>query len=121
MTSVRVAFVLIFVMVQLCTAEYVVYGRKMTLDANLPLNPNRWHHPLITQLSRFRVHLDCLKIRKASAPEKTYCLFFRMHNVNGLGFIPGVFFLAIKYVHNVVRSNLIIHNNLTKEVQIISI
>ena len=33
------------------TAEYVVYGWKMTLDDNLSLNPNRCHHPLITQLS----------------------------------------------------------------------
>ena len=31
MTSVWVAFVLIFAVVQLCTAEYVVYGQKMTL------------------------------------------------------------------------------------------
>ena len=50
MTSVWVAFLLIFAMVQLCTAEYVVYGRKMTLDDNLSLNPNRCHRPLITQL-----------------------------------------------------------------------
>ena len=35
MTSVRVAFVLIFAVVQLCTAEYVVYGQKMTLEDNL--------------------------------------------------------------------------------------
>ena len=51
MTSVWVAFVLIFVVVQLCTAEYVVYGQKMTLDNNLSLNPNQCHHPLITQLT----------------------------------------------------------------------
>ena len=51
MTSSRVAFVLIFAMVQLCTADYVVYGRKMTLDDNLSLNPNQCHHPLITQLT----------------------------------------------------------------------
>ena len=38
MTLVCVVFVLIFTMVQLCTAEYVVYGRKMTLDDNLSLN-----------------------------------------------------------------------------------
>ena len=42
---------LIFAVVHLCTAEYAVYGRKMTLDDNLPLIPNRCHHPLITQLS----------------------------------------------------------------------
>ena len=62
MTSVPVAFVLIFAVVQLCTAEKVVYGRKMTLDDNLSLNPkamksllnpNRCHHPLITQLSQY--------------------------------------------------------------------
>jgi len=29
------------------TAEYVVYGRKMTLDNNLSLNLNQCHHPLI--------------------------------------------------------------------------
>ena len=40
MTSVRVPFVLIFAVVQLCTAEYAVYGQKMTLDDNLSLNPN---------------------------------------------------------------------------------
>ena len=51
MSFVWVAFVLIFTVVQLCTAEYVVYGRKMTLDDHLSLNPNRCHHPLITQLS----------------------------------------------------------------------
>ena len=45
MTSVRVAFVLIFAVVQLCTAEYVVYGQKMTLDDNLSLNLNLCHHP----------------------------------------------------------------------------
>ena len=39
MTSVRVAFVLIFAVVQLCTADYVIYGQKMTLDDNLSLNP----------------------------------------------------------------------------------
>ena len=48
---VRVAFVLIFAVVQLCTAEYVVNGRKMTLDDNLSLNPNQCHHRLINQLS----------------------------------------------------------------------
>ena len=42
---------LVFAVVQLCTAYYVVYGRKMTLDDNLSLNPNRFHHPLITQLT----------------------------------------------------------------------
>ena len=54
MTSIRVAFVLIFVVVQLCAGEYVVYGQKMTLDNNLSLNPNQCHqshHPLIIQLS----------------------------------------------------------------------
>ena len=45
MTSVPVAFVLIFAMVRLFTTEYVVYGWKMTLDDNLSLNP------LITQLT----------------------------------------------------------------------
>jgi hypothetical protein len=49
MTSVWVAFVLIFTVVQLCAAEYVVYGQKMTLDDNLSLNLNRCHHPLNTQ------------------------------------------------------------------------
>ena len=51
MTLVQVAFVLIFASEQLCTAEYVVYGRKMTLDDNLSLNPNQCHYPLITQHS----------------------------------------------------------------------
>ena len=45
---VRVAFVLIFAIVQLCTVEYVEKGRKMILKDNLSLNPNRCHHPLIT-------------------------------------------------------------------------
>ena len=52
MTSVRVAFVLIFAVLQLCTAEYVFYGLKMTLGNNLSLNPNRCHHPLITQFNQ---------------------------------------------------------------------
>mgnify|MGYP006975806557 CR=1 FL=1 len=37
-----------FDVVQLCIAEYVVYGQKMTLDDNLSLNPNWSQHPLIT-------------------------------------------------------------------------
>ena len=45
MTLVQVAFVLIFASEQLCTAEYVVYGRKMTLDDNLSLNLIRYPHP----------------------------------------------------------------------------
>ena len=40
-----------FEVVQLRTAEYVIYGWKMALKDNLSLNPNRCHHPLITQLS----------------------------------------------------------------------
>ena len=35
MTLVQVAFVLIFAVVHLCTAECVMHGRKMTLDKNL--------------------------------------------------------------------------------------
>ena len=50
MTSVQVLFVLIFAVVQLCNAEYYVYGQKTTLDDNLSLNLNQYHHPLITQL-----------------------------------------------------------------------
>jgi hypothetical protein len=41
----------ILAVVQLCTAEYVIYVWKMTLDDNLSLTPNRCHHPLITQLN----------------------------------------------------------------------
>ena len=52
MTSVRVAFVLIFAVVQLCTAEYVVYGSKMTLGDNLSLNPNQFHHHLLRSLEQ---------------------------------------------------------------------
>ena len=63
MTSVRVEFVLIFAVVQLCIAEYVVYGRKMTLDNNLSLNPNHYYQPLITQLKqnkcKIRVSVHC--------------------------------------------------------------
>ena len=49
MTSVqvRVLFVLIFAVVQLSAAQYVVYGRLTTIDVSLSLNPNRCHHPLI--------------------------------------------------------------------------
>ena len=36
MTSVQAAFVLIFTLVQLWTAEYVVYGQKMTLNVTEP-------------------------------------------------------------------------------------
>ena len=32
-------------------AQFVEYGRLMTLDDSLSLNLNRCHHPLITQLS----------------------------------------------------------------------
>ena len=58
MISVWVAFVLILAMVQLCPVEYVVYGWKMTLDNNLSLNPNRCHHPLITQLNSILLNLQ---------------------------------------------------------------
>ena len=51
MTSVRVPFVLIFAVVQLSAAEYVVYGCLTTIEDSLSLNPNRCHHQLITQLS----------------------------------------------------------------------
>ena len=62
MTLVRVAFVLIFVVVYLCTAEYVEKGRKTILKDNLSLNPNRCHHPLITQLTpEYRGHKDVLR------------------------------------------------------------
>ena len=60
MTSVWVQFVLIFAVVQLCTAEYVVYGRKTTLKDILSLNPNRCHHPLITQLSLMQLTVKAL-------------------------------------------------------------
>ena len=36
-----------FAVVQVCTAEYVVYGRKATLDNNLSCNQFLWHHPII--------------------------------------------------------------------------
>ena len=42
---------LIFAVVHLCTAEYAVYGRKMTFDDNKSLNPNCCHHTLITQIN----------------------------------------------------------------------
>ena len=58
MTSVWVPFVFIFAIVQISAAEYVIYGCLTTIDNNLSLNPNRCHHPLITQL-RF-----CLKWKK---------------------------------------------------------
>ena len=50
-TSVWVACVMIFAVVQLCTADNVAYDQKLTLDDNLSLNSNQCHHPLITQLS----------------------------------------------------------------------
>ena len=40
MTLVEVLFVLIFAVVQLSAAEYVVYGRLTTLDNSLSLNLN---------------------------------------------------------------------------------
>ena len=40
MTLVRVPFVFVFAVVQLSAAEYVVYGRLMTLDNSLSLNLN---------------------------------------------------------------------------------
>ena len=42
MTSIRVAFVLIF---DFCTAEYVIYGWKMTLDDNLFTEPEPMSSP----------------------------------------------------------------------------
>ena len=39
-TSVQVPFVLIFVVVQLSAAEYVVYGCLTTIADSLSLNPN---------------------------------------------------------------------------------
>ena len=39
--------VLIFAVVQVCTAEYVVYGWKTTLDNNLSGDCFFWHNPLI--------------------------------------------------------------------------
>ena len=44
-------FVMIFAVVQLSAAEYVVYGPLTTIDDSLSLNPNRCHHPLIIQLN----------------------------------------------------------------------
>ena len=43
-----VRFVLIIAVVQLCTAEQVIYSWKTILKDNLSLSPNRCHHPLIT-------------------------------------------------------------------------
>ena len=40
MTSVRVPIVLIFAVVQLSAAEYVVYGHLTTLDDSLSPKPN---------------------------------------------------------------------------------
>ena len=47
MTLVQVEFVLIFALVQLFTAEYVVYGWKMTLDdlAELELMSSPINYP----------------------------------------------------------------------------
>jgi hypothetical protein len=44
-------FVLIFAVVQLCTAEYVEEVQKMISKDNLSLILNRCHHPLITQVN----------------------------------------------------------------------
>ena len=83
MTSVRVAFVLIFAVVQLCTAEYVVYGQKMTLDNNLSLNSNRCHHPLITQLRiDYPVDTQLMQLRFEACPwtfqiSNIFFVFFR--------------------------------------------
>ena len=49
MTSVRVPFVLIFAVVQLSKSSMVAY--LTTIDHSLSLNSNRYHHPLITQLT----------------------------------------------------------------------
>ena len=58
----RVRLVLIFVVVQLRAAGYVVYGCLTTIDNSLSLNPNRCHHPFITQLRLTRTILGVLKI-----------------------------------------------------------
>ena len=95
MTSVRVAFVLISVVVQLCTAKYVIYGQKMTLDNNLSLNQKRCHHQLITQLSGMyqiapfskenrRVLMTCFEI--------TWCSY-----VIGAMTTPHLYYLGVIY------------------------
>ena len=43
-------FALIFTIVQLSAAEYVLYGHQTTVGDSLSLNQNRCHRPLITQL-----------------------------------------------------------------------
>ena len=41
-----------FCATNVCSAsQYAIYGRLTTIDDSLSLNPNRCHHPLITQLS----------------------------------------------------------------------
>ena len=66
MTLVWVPFVLIFAVVLLSAAEYVVYrviyGHLMTIDDSLSLNPNRCHHPLITPLQS--VSVKCFDLTK---------------------------------------------------------
>ena len=47
MTSIRVVFILVFAVVQLCIAEYV----SLVITDLRQMNPNQCHHPLITQLS----------------------------------------------------------------------
>ena len=37
--------------VQLSNRKYVIYGRLMTIDDSLSLDPNRCRYPLITYLS----------------------------------------------------------------------
>ena len=48
---------LIFAIVQLTAAEYVVYDRLTTIDDSLSLNPNWWHQPLISQLRKYDIFL----------------------------------------------------------------
>ena len=50
MTLVWVPFVLVFAIVQLSAAEYVIYGHLTTIDDSLSLNLIRCLHPLITLL-----------------------------------------------------------------------
>jgi hypothetical protein len=95
MTSVWVPFVLIFAVVQLSAAEYVVYVRLLTIDVSLSLNPN----PLIITQLNFAViknNADWLILRIT----ESFLDKYKRHKIYSLFFFIYQSFFDHIFVHN---------------------
>ena len=109
MTLVRVAVCFDFCRSTECSAEYVVYVRKMDLDDSLSLNPNRCHHPLITQLS---VH--CEK-NQSSQLQKTFNIWNYLLEMLKLDFNRQYsYFAKYMYVRGTMRIEILTNDLPTK-------